>query len=73
MTVEIEEIVTKHTIRDTVFDPASLLIADCQKVEIIAVECVLCTYAYVYLAFKTLSLAIFWGWLLEKRNSVGRI
>lgn len=41
MTIEMEEIVTKHKIRDTVFDAVSLLVGNCQKLEIISGECAL--------------------------------
>lgn len=68
MTIEFEEIATKHKIRDTVFDQASVLIADCQKLEVISGECILYTYAYLYLAFKMLSLAILWGAALGERK-----
>lgn len=51
MTIEIEEIATKHKIRDTIFDPASLLIADCQKLKIISGECILCTCIWLSRCF----------------------
>lgn len=41
-TIEIEEIATKHKIRDTIFEPASPFIVDGPKREIISGECVLC-------------------------------
>lgn len=40
--VEIEEIATKHKIRDTVFEPANPFIVDDPKLEIKLGECILC-------------------------------
>lgn len=71
-TIEIEELATKHKTRDAIFDPASL-IADCQKLEIISGERILCTYAYLFLAFKMLCVAVLRRQLLREGNSVGRV
>lgn len=40
--IEIEEIATKHKIRDTIFEAASPFIVDGPKLEIKSGECILC-------------------------------
>lgn len=67
MTIKIKEIATKHKVRDTIFDSESILVALCQKLEIMVNEC---TLMYLYMAFQMFSLAIFWGKVLEEGNLV---